>query len=85
MKKLALEHRRIFAFSADLFSKLEPQVRFGMKIKRVRKDSMTDVAHYYREASILYLSDHANVAPFITRVRMTNSFTLRCPTFRRAL
>jgi serine/threonine protein kinase len=34
-----------------------------MEIKRVRKDSMTDLAHYYREASILYLSDHANVAP----------------------
>lgn len=49
--------------NSTVFRARDLQLDADLAIKRVRKDSMNDVAHYYREASILYLSDHANVAP----------------------
>lgn len=49
--------------NSTVFHAHDLQLDADLAIKRVRKDSMDDIASYYREASILYLSDHANVVP----------------------
>jgi len=49
--------------NSTVFIARDLQLDADLAIKRVKKDSFTDVAEYFREASVLYLSDHANVAP----------------------
>ncbi|MDR5812070.1 serine/threonine-protein kinase [Caballeronia sp. LZ033] len=39
------------------------QLDAELAVKRITKASFKDVGEYFREASMLYLSDHANVAP----------------------
>lgn len=49
--------------NSTVFRARDLQLDAELAIKRIIKTSINDAADYYREASILYLGDHANVVP----------------------
>jgi eukaryotic-like serine/threonine-protein kinase len=49
--------------NSAVFRAHDLQLDAELAIKRIMKSSIKDAADYYREASILYLGDHANVVP----------------------
>ncbi|WP_175701377.1 serine/threonine-protein kinase [Burkholderia ambifaria] len=49
--------------NSAVFRAHDLQLDAELAIKRITKSSIKDAADYYREASILYLGDHANVVP----------------------
>lgn len=69
--------------NSNVYRAHDLQLDADIAIKRIRKASLKDVADYYREASILYLSDHANVVPVHYACEDTEFIYLAMPYFAR--
>ncbi|WP_235363849.1 serine/threonine-protein kinase [Burkholderia oklahomensis] len=65
--------------NSTVFRAHDIQMDAQLAIKRITKSSIKDAADYYREASILYMGDHANVVPIHYACEDTDHIYLAMP------